>query len=107
MTKADRQRFSKLQSYGCVCCKILGVFTPPEIHHIVDKGYRKHSGGHDSTIPLCQYHHRGVTGCMIGTKNGKPAFDPGPSLAHGSKPFHKFFGTQRELLAIVNEKING
>jgi hypothetical protein len=90
-TKADVERFEKLQALGCICCRLqVGMIaTPVEIHHIVSGGRRK---GHQFTLPLCIWHHRGIItwGAL------------GPSLAHGSKPFHEHFGTQMELLAKVN-----
>lgn len=94
-SKRDLKRYSKLVEYGCVCCKILGVYSVPEMHHIVDRGYRKHSGGNASTIPLCPPHHRGHS----------TPIDIGPSLANGSKPFAAHWGTERELLAMVDADI--
>jgi hypothetical protein len=95
-TKAEKERFRKLVDIGCICCRILGVYSQPEIHHILSGGRRM---GHMFTIPLCPTHHRGVVAFPRGS------FDPGPSLADGSKPFHARFGTQKELLAKVNELI--
>jgi hypothetical protein len=97
-SKADLARYRKLQDIGCICCLILGIpGVPGDIHHIVDKGYRRLSGGNKSTLCLCEFHHRG-------NGNGNSFF--GPSLADGSKPFHAFFGSQRELLAKVNGMIS-
>jgi hypothetical protein len=101
-SKRDLSRFDQLQRIGCIACRILGVFSQADVHHVLTGGRRT---GHQDTIPLCPYHHRGVIGCVMGVENGKPAFDPGPSLANGSKTFHKFFGTQQELLAHVNQLI--
>lgn len=92
-SKRDLARYRKLVDYGCVCCKLLGIYSVPEMHHIVDRGYRKHSGGNAATIPLCPYHHRGVG----------PGF--GVHLAAGSKMFTHEWGTQRELLAKVDKEI--
>lgn len=97
-SKRELARYDKLVRHGCVCCKILGIYTVPEMHHIVDRGYRKHSGGNASTLPLCPYHHRGAI-------TAHTTFEAGPALAHGSKPFAARWGTQRELLAQVNEAI--
>jgi Recombination enhancement, RecA-dependent nuclease len=96
MTKADLARFDALQRIGCICCRILGVYSQADMHHVLTGGRRT---GHKDTIPLCPYHHRGVVAFPRGS------FDPGPSLANGSKPFHARFGTQKELLAKVNELI--
>lgn len=97
MNKRDLARYRKLVEYGCVCCKQLGIYTVPEIHHIVDKGYRKHSGGNQATLPLCPYHHRQTDHGDVNRY--------GPSLAHGSKLFTKRWGTQRELLEKVNKEV--
>ena len=50
--------------------------------------------GHDFTIPLCPYHHRGVIQDFEVWK--------GPSLADGKKPFVEHYGTELELLEKVN-----
>lgn len=97
-TKAEQARFRRLVDLGCICCKILGFYSVPEIHHILSGGRRI---GHMSTLPLCIYHHRGVP---IGIDD--PTVIMGPSLANGSKPFHARFGTQAELLKIVNFAID-
>jgi hypothetical protein len=87
-TKAQVARFEALKALGCICCKKLGIQRDPEIHHIVE-GMRRL--GHDFTLPLCVMHHR-MTGGLFG-----------PSIADGSKLFNARWGTQRELLAEVNE----
>ncbi len=94
-TKAQKQRFQKLQELGCICCLKEGGYRAPDIHHITDCGRRM---GHDYTIPLCPYHHRGVI------------TDPheiyrGPSLADGKRPFETCYGTELELLSQVNNLI--
>jgi hypothetical protein len=104
-TKADVKRYEALRSLGCIACWISGFNSVvPEIHHLVDKGYRKHSGGNQASIPLCSWHHR-----------GEPRFDRtatymrswlGPSMRLESKEFARVYGSQRELLAKVNEMVN-
>lgn len=103
-TKAEQDRFRRLQDLGCICCLKEGFgYVPPDIHHIVDKGYRRLSGGHLATIPLCPYHHRGVppSGFSIDTALGYA----GPSLALHKKRFIRRYGTERELLAEVDRRI--
>ncbi len=95
MTKADRERFEKLQRLGCVCCRKAGSgYRAPDIHHVLSGGRRM---GHQYTLPLCPDHHR-----WPGHKNGAVV---GPSLADGSKKFEAYWGTQLELLAEVNALI--
>lgn len=72
-----------------------------EIHHIVS-GRKRH--GHDHTIPLCAYHHRGVLPPdvpMALIEDGQ-----GPSRHyHGRTAFEKHWGTEKDLLAEVDGKL--
>lgn len=97
VNKRDLSRFDALQRLGCIACHILGVYSAPDVHHVLTGGRRT---GHQETIPLCPYHHRGVNPGVISIQDFM-----GPSLANGSKPFHKRFGTQAELLERVNATI--
>jgi hypothetical protein len=100
-TLAEQARFEFLTDYGCICCRLRGNgYSIPQMHHIVDKGYRVHSGGHAATLPLCPWHHQGYPPGSYTLKEATLAF--GPSLAYGSKPFHAMWGTQRELLAVID-----
>jgi hypothetical protein len=100
-TKAQQARFQALKELGCICCwNYCGFRMRTEIHHIVDKGYRKHSGGHDATIPLCVWHHRGVYDAGIREPDITAAL--GPSLALDKREFIRVFGTERQLLETVN-----
>lgn len=88
-----------IHALPCICCKIEGVRQPfrTEAHHIVDKGYRKHSGGDESRLPLCIWHHRGI--CLDGKTGSEMVFEHGPSLALHKKTFIATYGSERELLA--------
>src|ERR1700679_2321884 len=97
ISKKDQKRFDDLVSLGCICCNILGVYSPPDIHHILSGGRRM---GNEHTIPLCSWHHRAAA-----PKGAKDAF--GPSLADGSKPFVDWWGTEASLLDKVNRLIDG
>lgn len=95
MTKSDYQRFAKLVEIGCIACRKAGSgYRAPDIHHIIEGSRRL---GHQHTLPLCPEHHRIPS-------NGSVV---GPSLADGSKLFAAKFGTQRALLAEVNQLIQG
>ena len=100
MKKIAQQRIDAFRKIGCIACSILGLRNfGYDVHHLVDKGYRSHSGGDMATIPLCPWHHRGVgAGLDIGHL--------GPSLAVNKRAFVKHFGTERELLAKVNELLS-
>jgi hypothetical protein len=93
--KAELALFAKLQAIGCLCCRKAGSgYRAPDIHHVLSGGRRI---GHSAVLPLCPEHHRYPS-------NGTVV---GPSLADGSKLFEAHWGTQRELLAEVNELLSG
>ena len=100
MTKADKKRLDRLSQMGCVCC----ARYPVEIHHCVFNGYRRLSGGHQSTIPLDSWCHRGVPPDGFSVANAE--FIIGPSLALNKKAFIAKYGTERELLEKVNHALN-
>ena len=103
-TKAQQARFDALREIGCICClNYAGVRRNAEVHHIVDKGYRKHSGGHDATLPLCPWHHRGYM--EDGEHSAVATSVWGPSLALNKREFIRVFGTERQLLETVNAMI--
>ena len=94
-TKAERARFRAMQDLGCIACR--PRVRAPDIHHLVE-GYRL---GHSYTIPLCEWHHRGVT--FNGMTKERMEEILGASLAVNKRAFITQFGTERELLAEVNE----
>lgn len=94
----------RLQDIGCICCFKEGFpGVPVDAHHLVDKGYREHSGGNAATLPLCPWHHRGVP--PSGLSESAALFTAGPSLALHKRRFIQTYGTERELLAEVDEEI--
>lgn len=101
----DEARYERLRSLGCIACRIDGGAGcgPVEIHHLVDKGYKKHSGGNQATIPLGSWHHRGQP--YIDTSTGYMRALHGPSMFFEAKAFAEKYGSQRTLLAKVNELI--
>jgi hypothetical protein len=104
----DQRRYEKLIGFGCVACFIARNPTEGgkiEMHHLVDKGYRKHSGGNQATLPLCAWHHRGEP--LIDHTAQWMKFMYGPSMALESKSFAERYGSQRELLAKVDSAISG
>lgn len=105
MTKADQKRLDVIHRLPCVACLQLGLpgCGRVEAHHLVDKGYRKHSGGHQATIPLGAWHHRGEP--LFGRTVRYMQSVYGPSMKLASKHFAAVFGTQRELLARTNAVI--
>ena len=99
MDKRQR-RFDRLQRIGCIACRMEDIQSQADIHHIVDKGYRKHSGGDEATIPLCPYHHRGLL--PDGMSQAEAEIMYGPSLALSKREFVLQFGTERSLLMFVD-----
>lgn len=101
-TRAQRLRFRALQELGCIACIKEGLgYRAPEIHHIVE-GHRRL--GHDFTLPLCAHHHRGVPFDDLMSLS-EMAFFYGPSLGLSKKRFVETYGTERQLLEAVNERI--
>lgn len=103
----DQRRYEQLVGFGCVACWIAHNPTEGgrvEIHHLVDKGYRRLSGGNQATIGLCSWHHRGEP--HIDYTVGHMRMMYGPSMALEAKLFADIYGTQRELLARVNEMLS-
>lgn len=101
-TKSQSARLQAVSQMRCVCCEIEQVQQPfpTEVDHLVDKGYRIHSGGHDATIPLDAWHHRGV--CLNGWTADMMKAHYGPSFALQGRLAAKWYGTKRELLARVD-----
>jgi len=104
----NKPRMAKIAAMPCICCEMEGISQPNRttVHHIVDKGYRRLSGGDDSTIPLCEWHHQGypVQGAL-GLTVAQMENVYGPSLAHKKKAFNAEYGGERRLLEIINERL--
>jgi len=75
--------------------------VPADVHHEIVGGRRT---GHDRTMPLCPYHHTGRHGNSDMTDRELEAVY-GPSLAHGSKAFHRAYGSNSELIDRTNVEI--
>lgn len=102
----DQKRYEALAEIGCIACLIARNPTQcgkVSMHHLVDKGYRAHSGGNQATIPLGVWHHMGH--CHEGYKVGHMRMMYGPSMALERVTFNHLYGSQRELLARVNEML--
>ena len=101
-TKAQQLRFTDLQIVGCIACRIEGLADdnrpePADIHHITMGGRRL---GHDYTIPLCPWHHRGVNVSPLPTSTVEMM--RGPSLARSKRAFVARYGTEMQLLRMTN-----
>lgn len=95
MTRAQiKRRRDAIVALGCcVCRRSLGIYTPPQIHHL--RGHPWSGTGQRAdeqhTIPLCEKHHQ----------NG----GYGAAYHAGAEAFERNFGTQAELLAWTDDMI--
>lgn len=106
-TKAEQERLDAIHSLPCLACafeieqlaKAGKRLTQPFVttaHHLVDKGYRKHSGGHMASIPLCEWHHQGKCLHPFNPRQMETVY--GPSLELTKKAFVERYGGERILL---------
>lgn len=104
-TAAQVQRFEAIKDIGCLACYKLGLgWFNPEIHHLTIGGkHGQKRRGHDFTIGLCGWHHRGCTlvrACLLDRTE-----DVGPSYALEPRRFRQEIGYDAELLSLQNQLI--
>lgn len=89
-----------MKELGCICCRQLGIIAAgAEVHHLTLGGLAgQKRRGHDETVTLCAWHHRGVISSGETGRSMELRF--GPSLARGSKEFRRTFGTDDQLLEL-------
>lgn len=114
-TKAEQLRLDRIHEMPCIACEMEAGWSkarreppleqplPTEAHHLVDKGTRKHSGGHDATIPLCRWHHRGEIIYPLSGREMRQLH--GPSFALNKKVFVALYGSERDLLAVIDGRL--
>jgi hypothetical protein len=106
-TKDEQAWLDAVHALPCIAClKEKNMLPQPsrtEAHHLVDKGYRSHSGGHMASIPLCGWHHRGEL--VFPLTGFEMRFLYGPSLERHKRSFIAKYGTERQLLEETREKI--
>lgn len=99
---ADIERFAKLKALGCIVSRVyLNRWEPAEIHHLVEGRKRL---GHQFTIPLSPWFHRGVPPQMD-MRPSEATEALGPSLALSKRAFVDRFDTERGLLEQANKLI--
>lgn len=104
-TRTQQARFDAIKELGCICCLRDGQLMPAEIHHLTIGGkHGQKRRGHDFTIGLCSWHHRGVI--EYGT-TALYAERYGPSYALQPRLFRETYGQDDALLARQNEAIAG
>lgn len=85
--------YAGLNKIGCiVCSNEFGVYSPPEMHHIIKSGKRIDDF---HTIPLCPNHHRS------GVNNAEYV-----SRHPWKKEFEKRYGKETDLLGQVRTIFN-
>ena len=93
-TKAQAARFAALREHGCIACHMRGIDVVGEIHHLTVGGkHGQKRRGHDFTICLCAWHHRGEPTHLTAI------YDLGPSYAREPRRFREVFGNDDALLA--------
>lgn len=97
-TKADRERFRRIQQGGCIACRMAGLeFVPTQVHHLTVTG--RHGGpriGHHATVGLCPWHHQGIPPAGLEWRDALSLM--GPSLARTPRKFREAFGFDLTLL---------
>lgn len=114
-TQAEQDRLDAIHAMPCIACEIEADWakarneTPlnqplrTQAHHLVDKGYRIHSGGHSATLPLCGWHHEGDLAYPLSSREMRTLH--GPSLKLHKRDFVPTYGSERDLLAIVDKRL--
>ena len=91
MTKAEKLHKQALANMACVICeRVYGQHPGGNVtlHHLRTGGWGK--GDYTTMIPLCHNHHQGAEGIHT----------------MGTKAWERKFGvSQRELLELVNERL--
>jgi hypothetical protein len=101
-TKAEKARMDRISQMRCVACWMTGLCCgKTEVHHLTSGGRRR---GHMDSVPLGQWHHRGIP--LEGYTSNQMRLHFGPSLRLESKAFRATYGTDDELLAKVNAIIS-
>lgn len=96
--RADRNRFDIIKRHtGCLACLIEGFENgQAEVHHLTS-GFRRE--GHQATIGLCCWHHRGIPPTMEMTRT-TARYEFGPAFSDGRRPFAARYGEDSLLLEL-------
>ena len=100
-TKADVIRFEAIHRVGCLACRLWDdEIRPCEIHHLtVGDRHGQKRRGHQFSIGLCAWHHRGEGMAPV------LVLQRGPSYAQQPRLFRETFGQDDVLLAYQNDLI--
>lgn len=107
-TKSEQARFDNMKDLGCIACILDGQIEAfsinprlqPDIHHMLSGGHRI---SHEATVPLCYWHHKGEVEPYSGLtlKVMLPYY--GPSWHKHRRAFRERYGSDAELIEIVNK----
>lgn len=91
-TVDEMEHMKKVAALGCIACWVgLGIRTEATVHHCDGK---TKPGAHFKVLPLCGLHHQGGKDC-----------DEYTSVHPFKSAFHRRYGAERDLLAMVNSAI--
>lgn len=82
---------NQITQLGCIVCRMNGVHTPAEVHHMLSGGRRM---GHLFTLPLCPLHHRSG-------RNDEEVV----SRDQNQRRFEARYGTEESLLTAVRKLV--
>ncbi|WP_454889500.1 Ref family recombination enhancement nuclease [Serratia quinivorans] len=96
MRKADEKHVQAVVELGCIACYLDSgqLETPAEVHHVRAGQGAAQRASWKKVLPLCPDHHR------LGM-NGKIA------IHRGAKTFSAKYGSEVELLHIVESLVHG
>lgn len=96
--KAERDHMARVQDLGCICCRSMGhMDSPAELHHTIGK---TKPDAHFKVLPLCSRHHR----CAC--PNGDYATRHAPGRRAGKFEFERAYGTEQQLLELIEELLS-
>jgi hypothetical protein len=100
-TAAHLWRWAEVWDLGCIACRLagLGWVAPEQDHRNVGDlaGMPRTEGGHDDTLGLCCWHHRGIP--FAGWTAERCLREAGPSKQLHKRAFLERFGSIEELHA--------
>lgn len=98
-TARQAARFDAIREAGCLVAHLLGLdWLPAEIHHLTVGGrHGQKRRGHDDTIGLNSWSHRGEP--LPGWTAAECEAALGPSYARSPRAFRERFGDDDTLLA--------
>lgn len=109
-TKAQQMRFDTIREIGCIVARALCLgYVPCEVHHLTLGGrHGQKRRGHDATIGLNPWSHRGEPFGGMPAARCEELF--GPSYARQPRKFRQEIGSDEYLLdlqATLIERHNG